>query len=655
MRYLINHDGKPFNSSELKTLTQQLDQLEEVDRIKYRDQNAAAISRNNSKKILIISGPGTGKSYLFLDRINHWFQNNPEARVLVTSFVRKLVADLRNSINNDKELSEEQKKRTTVSTLHKFARSVVEKNHGTSEWKFKPYFRIIGQTWKEVVWGDVLTYYPKFDRNVYAWQEFEEQLYNNSLDEEEDWQKLTRTYFELCRFYNAAGFADLIIRARIALEENPQLNDDDFFIVDEYQDFNLAEEALILQLVKGSKGLLVVGDDDQVLYEKLKSGKAELIRRFYKNVDIANAMLPFCTRSSYHITKCGAYFIAHYGDSDRIEKIHLPLYINQDAPRVQIIACATPSTAVDYIEKFVADNKNEIDERKERLLTGEAEDAYLLILTPAREVNFYGRSKTKIKQIVSDYKAASQSFSEDYYKVLNYYLLAKNPNNNFTFRKILFYEDFTEKQIHPWITEATRDNKSFCSLDYEEIKKILEKCDNIKNIIDAKECIDEKIDNLSTHMQIIDRSALKEDLEQQAINQDEITKLERGEEEEAELEESEVKKMSPVELITIVGSKGLSADHVMIIGFDNVNMNWVTKNAFYVAMMRARKTLHILTALKSGGSTKAHRFLQQLPKTCVEFHSYKKSDHSKTLLNGRRGFINYVERLNSVSKRRRKK
>jgi len=111
--------------------------------------------------------------------------------------------------------------------------------------------------------------------------------------------------------------------------------------------------------------------------------------------------------------------------------------------------------------------------------------------------------------------------------------------------------------------------------------------------------------------------------------------------------------MGAVELITVVGSKGLSADHVIIIGFDNVNMSWVTKNALYVAMTRARKSLHILTALKSGGASQAHNFLDQLSDDHVEFYSYKKTTHTKNQLQGKQGFKNYLNNLNSMSQRRR--
>ena len=132
-----------------------------------------------------------------------------------------------------------------------------------------------------------------------------------------------------------------------------------------------------------------------------------------------------------------------------------------------------------------------------------------------------------------------------------------------------------------------------------------------------------------------------------------MTEIEHQEEEEAELEEIEVKKMGAIELMTIIGSKGLSADHVIIVGFDNVNMgSWITSNAFYVAMTRARKSLHILTALKSGGARQAHNFFEQLPDEHAEYYSYKKSNHSKKQLQGKQGFKNYLNNLNSVSQRR---
>lgn len=561
---------------------------------------------------------------------------------------------MQNDIDTDADLSAEQKRNINVSTLHKFARSIVEQNHGTSEWRFQRYFRIIGQFWKEVVWEDVLAFYPLLDNNEYTWKKFEGQLHNSIFEQSEEWRNLKRVYFKLCKFFNATGFADLILRAIDALIENPDLRESDHFIVDEYQDFNSAEDILINQLVGEPQGMLVVGDDEQVLYEKLKSGKPTLIRTRYRDVNFAKAMLPFCGRSSFHITKTAGHFIQQDRDEECIEKIYLPIQTADANPKVQVIACATAPTAVDYIERFVIENSAAIDERRIRLAEGQEKDAFLLILTPAKEVNFYSNAKETIVRIVAEYQTENRNFSEEYYKILSYYSLISNPQNNFTFRKVLYYEDIAEAKVHELIELALENSQNLCDLESDEIHYALQKCNEIKIILDNEDVrIEERIDEIARHITINDKDRLKKDIARKSINNEEIARIEHEEEEEAEMEEIEVKKMSAVELMTIVGSKGLSADHVIIIGFDNVNMNWVTKNAFYVAMTRARQTLHILTALKSGGAREAHAYLERLPDNHIEYYSYKKSDQTKTRYNNKSAFKNYLIRLNNRTNRNR--
>src|SRR5262249_46312171 len=150
----------------------------------------------------------------------HWLEEDESAKILALSFVRKLVADLDADIQNDTGLSDKQKKQVDVFTLHKYARSVVEQNHGTKEWEFAPHFRIIGQEWKLIVWDDVLGINGQKDDKTYSWKHFEKQLHDDEFDDSAEWNALKHDYFTLCKFYNAAGFSDLILRARTALEEN---------------------------------------------------------------------------------------------------------------------------------------------------------------------------------------------------------------------------------------------------------------------------------------------------------------------------------------------------------------------------------------------------------------------------------------------------
>ena len=647
IRHLVNDDGQPFNTAELRVIHDTLDALTDVERTIYRNSNAQAIAEHPSLKTLIVSGPGTGKSTIFKQRIGYWLGQNSSAKILALSFVRKLVADLHNDIRGDVNLTSEQKDHVEVHTLHKYARSIVEQNHGTSEIKFHAHFKIINDLWINVVWDDTLLLINQIDKSTYSFKNFSGQLHNLAFETSPEWQIIIKAYFQLSKFYNAVGFGDLILHAKSALLENSSLISHEYFIIDEYQDFNIAEEEFIKSLTQHGTGVLIVGDDDQVLYEKLKSGKAELIRDLYRDINFTNTMLPFCGRSSFHISKTSGYFIKQSPDTECIDKIYLPISTDTNCPKIQIIGCATAPTAVDYIKKFIEEHKTEIETRKDDLENNLSKDPFLLILTPAREVNFYSSSNANktLFEMVAEYKQENKQFSIDYYKVLTFYSLASHPENNFVLRKAFYYENVSNTEVSRLIKICLQSNKRLNELTEQLVLSTLAKSEIVKTIIDSTDSIEVKVQKLTEKIDITDQDLLKKDLIEQSISTDEVTHMEHREEESAELEELEVKQMSAVELLTLVGSKGLSADHVIIIGFDNQNMSWVTKNAFYVAMTRARKSLHIITALGSGGSQQPHDFLSMLPDEHIEFFKYTKTDRQKSLLTDKAAFLQYFQSL----------
>ena len=645
LRHLLNEDGAPFQASDLDALTAALDALPQVQRKEFRDANSAAIATHPAERMLIVSGPGTGKSTLFKHRILVWLERDSAAKILALSFVRKLVADLDNDINNNDALTNEQKSHVVVHTLHKYARSIVEQNHGTKQWGFAPHFRIIGQSWKEVVWDDVLLLNDG-DHKSYPWKAFEKQLHNDRPEESEDWEALANTYFSLSQYYNAAGFADLILRARDALAENAELSEHQYFIFDEYQDFNASEEGLLGKITKNATATLLVGDDDQVLYETLKEGKASLIRTIYADKHTVNAMLPFCGRCDFHITRAASYFIKQGPDANSIRKIYLPMSGPDASQRVRVVGCATPTTAVDYIRKFIEEHAVAIQQRKAALVAGESKDAYLLILSPSATVDFYrpDQAQEQLFELIEPFRETDRGFSEEYYRVLTFYSLANYPSNNFTFRKALHYKGVSRDDLRSILEACLSDQKPIAAIDAEVVKDSLATASSVRGIIEGEASAPEKVEALSQHIRISDPGSLQQDLEKHAIDKQRIDSIEHQEEENAELEEIEVKRMSAVELMTIVGSKGLSADHVVIVGFDDVNMRYVTRNAFYVAMTRARHSLHLLTALKGGGATKPHHFLSNLPDENLEFAKYTKSERQTSVLDKPK-LMSYLEYL----------
>lgn len=99
-RSLINSGGESF-AAELASLSASLDALSNPQREIYRDINAKAIADHSAARLLIVAGPGSGKSFLFLARIKHWLPIDFTSSIYVSSFVRKLVKDLRDDVDRE--------------------------------------------------------------------------------------------------------------------------------------------------------------------------------------------------------------------------------------------------------------------------------------------------------------------------------------------------------------------------------------------------------------------------------------------------------------------------------------------------------------------------------------------------------------------------
>lgn len=644
--------NRPFSKEELEFLKKRLESLTDDQRLAYRNLNSNEIATTLVPEILIVSGPGTGKTTLFLKRIQHWLDSQPSATILVTSLVRKLVSELARDLEN---VEPKYRGKTGVWTLHKLARSIVEKNHGTVTYPFRPFFKIIGPGWKDMVWHDTC-HLSKAKPTVYSWAKFEEQLHNGHFLKSKRWPILKQLFFKLCKYLNSAGFADLIIRATMAIKENPPLIAESKFIVDEYQDFNAAEDALIQQLTRGADGLLIVGDDDQVLYEKLRAGRPELIRNRYWRRDCLKAMLPFCGRSKYHITKAADHFInqqAH--DRRRVKKIFLPLNTTEPSVPVSVVACATPSTAVDFIEHFIDVNKLSIVQRTKKLEEEKSGDPFLMILTPSKKLNFLkfrgsDRPKQRLLDLIAHYRPQSIHPCEDYYKAITYYSVSKRPNENFTFRKVFQYENVDGRLVQKLLEAGVSSDVNLADIEHPIVQAIKVKCESVRAVLESSNTSGDKVEGLSSLITIIDPVGLQRDIENK-FKSDAVEDLEKIEEDEAELKEVDAQILAPVELLSIVGAKGLSADHVIMLGFDDVNMSHLSTNAFYVAMTRARESIHLLTTMKAGGAKRPHHYLSSLPDDNLAFYKYL-SGGNRTQLT-KNGFLEYLSRLAYMSSQQR--
>ena len=115
---------------------------------------------------------------------------------------------------------------------------------------------------------------------------------------------------------NAVDFDDLLMHAVTLLEQNPDLRaelDDRFrfILVDEYQDTNLAQYAIVRALSHDHPNLMATGDPDQSIYG-WRGAKIENILRFERDYPKANVVrLEENFRSTGAILRAADELIAH--------------------------------------------------------------------------------------------------------------------------------------------------------------------------------------------------------------------------------------------------------------------------------------------------------------------------------------------------------
>lgn len=599
MESLIKINNQPFSNEEIIRIEDNLCKLKNHhERVESRNKISNDIAMLNYPHILIVSGPGTGKSTLFKKRLEYCLLQNPDSKAIVLTFVRKLINDLRESLLNTENLK---KKDISAYTLHQIARSILEKNLGTNDYKYKKFIKIIDQYWKSIIWKDVQSLLTNVEDNI-EWDIIENQFYDDSFDDDIIIKNSLKLYFKVTQFYNAVGFADLIYRAKTALNENNSLLEDSFYIIDEYQDFNRSEESFINKLLKKSLGTLIVGDDEQVLYDKLKRGMPSLIRnRYFSNNEFCKAMLPFCGRCGYHITKVASCFSKKHLLPDSIKKIFIPIKDKEDSKKVRIILCPTPTSTINFTINYLKDNKIDLVKRKTEIENKLSSDPFLLILSPVRDIfKYYNmKSNSKYDNFVDLFQSFKNQVIVDDNIIYDYLSVANNPYDNFSIRKVMFHENIKLEIIHDLVKKAISQNLNFVELHDSLVDDVIELCKKRKDEFDKE---DEFSDE--DFLQILEEQNIKE-LDNLSFDIN--------------------KSVNSCDMISFVGAKGLSADNVLILGFDDHFNNRVNSNAFYVAMTRARDELTIVTTLKAKGSRNTHKFIDDIPEENIEYYYYNLS------------------------------
>jgi len=328
------------------------------------DQKKAASHIGSHTRLL--AGPGTGKTLTLTRRVAYLVTEKgiPPNQILVVTFTRTAAFELRNRIAEI--LESQQNELPRVSTLHSFALRQLLRNSNLIEsiprplriaddWEER---NIILEDLKTILGYNLKTVRKRFNLLSADWQ---------TLDvDKEGWQNqfIDPQFLGAWRQHREVfGYtlrSELVYQLKRALEQTEEFSlesDYLYLLVDEYQDLNRCDLAVIHALRDKGIEIFGAGDDDQSIYG-FRYANPEGIRRFDRDyIPSSSLILKTCVRCDRRIINLFS-FVANL-DPTRLEK---PLKPRNDAGEGEVhilrfVNQQSESKGVATICKYLLDRK----------------------------------------------------------------------------------------------------------------------------------------------------------------------------------------------------------------------------------------------------------------------------------------------------------
>lgn len=238
--------------------------MSEINPLEIRRESLDKVLSHDYRKgpLLLLAGPGTGKTFSLLKTIKHQIDNGYS----ITDFYE---ATLTNAAADD-FLTEAKEKISesfeASSTLHFRAKGILHRY--ANELNIDPGFTVIDHNCKDLILRDISAIVgiqlSDVDQKI--------KTYRNSsanVDPRED--DFSKTYRAIQSYFSALDWFDIVLLSCRILEENQQIQSVEssrfkFLLIDEYQDLNFSDQRFVELLLNNRNTLLAVGDDDQSIY-----------------------------------------------------------------------------------------------------------------------------------------------------------------------------------------------------------------------------------------------------------------------------------------------------------------------------------------------------------------------------------------------------
>lgn len=574
--------------------------MPEVRRQPTREQQAVIDYRGGHLRLL--APPGTGKTDTIAGRIGSLLAESSVSPdlILALSFSRLAAAELNERIVKLRGPDDNPR----VRTLHAFALELLRENRLQSvcgniildDWEMSNFFR---QDIADRMGGSGAAAARLLKAMEADWR----MLNPEQVPMPSDRAALEDSLHALRKVFDFALLGELIPRLlRWAITQPAFAPSAKHFLVDEYQDLNRAEQALINLLVERSGAeLLVAGDDDQSIYGWRQADMTG-IREFVSTHSAVDFSLQECWRCGQEIIDCAWAVISQVPDrpTNRVRPVS-----KRDFPgKVTMVAARSAQSSPKDVANLVA-----------KLIFSEGATTHsgeiLILVSRKTQAGSYETSLKEANIPVSNLAESGKTMNKPSIRELFYILRSKlDPSDPIAIRALLALKGgIGSARIKPIINEVIANRGTFVELtrtstDFR-IREVISKLDaipepdwnspGIQAILDLAEELGISAD---------DREELKVLIEG-IIGSEELTLkdliITMREFQVAPQANPDALLDGPVRIMTMRQAKGLSApvvictdlDDDIVPGSDDLELIQEQRRLLYVSMTRAIHSLYL--------------------------------------------------------------
>lgn len=312
--------------------------------------------------VLVLAGAGSGKTRVITVRIAHLIAEGlPAERILALTFTNKAAGEMAERVAG--LVGRDAARLVTVGTFHSLGlRMLEEDNHFLG---FGRRFTLLDAADQASAMRQCLKA-RRIDPRRHDPRMFLGAISNarNAGERPEDLKRdpsrrligeVYQAYIEWMHAYRAIDFDDLILRPVQLLTEHEELRDKwrgrfQTILVDEYQDTNMMQLALVRLLAEEHRSLCVVGDDDQSIYGWRGASLDNILgfERFF--TDAKTIALTQNYRSTGHILKAANAVIA----KNKARKVKSLWTDVGDGAAVQVVRCKDERSEASFVAATIA-------------------------------------------------------------------------------------------------------------------------------------------------------------------------------------------------------------------------------------------------------------------------------------------------------------